>query len=561
MLEVFHLIPDDLKKEVITKFGVHMITPQIKIHIHKLDANKLFPLLRQLPLRYREPLLLESCKGVNKNEKLGRQILQKFMENFDVLSDKVVVEFNYHLTLVAQQNLMEFLEGLKILTNDKKAKSMLIKPITIEKLIQYIDDSTSNENQDRIDVYLGISDLSSAENKIQFVKRILNIANKNKTNVMDTNLQFSLNQFNKLDTNNLELQDSKLVYDGLKDFVSQMTDEGHKTVVVQTILKIFPKLEDPQKKEFVEQHLAPIISSTGPGALTNIAESARTNDSGILQYDSILDNYISRLNQTGPIDERIWIFLIQSSPDEKKQKVADLIERMIRSANPSLFQLVANVFGRYNSSLTKELCEKICRACMDIGKSRPWQESLSLFDAVTASIDSCSEQIKNEFTDVVINWMNSADPTVRNHALLWLGKIYNKLSSQKKIFGVRQITLKLENLFSQGDANVADMVTFLVSNQENMETEDLTRLIDVLIGQISTARPPPIQSIALKNISKLKLGSRANIVLQSIFDLAKSTNDQGIKDACKTTLQELIGYFVKKNLADEVNKFYDEEVI
>lgn len=561
LLEIFEQIPDDLKNEVISKFGNYMkTTKEIRESLQRYDTNKLFPLVIKMQQSSRDVLLKEYCRIMVMRQSPDKIILQHFIDNYEIVSPDVVVEFNRHLRVLGQQAQGELVKTLKTLSENEPIKTKLVNSDAIEELIQRIVQDASNDNRERVDVYFNLKNIASLENKRNFVERVISMVERNTTPALEAISQYGFDVISKLDKDDLPRELSDILYVRTKKYIGQFGDENHKKVVINALLVAYQNMSDSNRKEFAEQHLSPAINSLSPNFLTEICRLSKEKDVKILENEPIFNAILSKLNQTGPISGDVIGFVLEKSAAEKKEQVSRFIISMIKSGNPSHFQLVAEAFGRNHDKLTKEQSENICKVCLDIGRQRPWNEAIQLFTAVATSISQCSNETKNLFTDIMVEWIKGGDVSQRGNGISILGSAFKDLSGEKQAFVVRQILLKLETLCTQNDANIQHLLTFLIDNQKNTESEDLIKLVDIISGQMSTTRPAPIQTIMLQNISKVDLKSRSEVVLNTIFNLAKSTTDQGIRNTCKQTLKDLTTY-AKGEFVTEVNKFFGEEVI
>lgn len=561
LVELFDEIPADLHDEVISKFGSYMrTTKEIRDSLYRYDPMKLLPLVNRMQQSSRDVLQKGYCWIMVMRTPIEKTVFQYFIDNAENLSQGVIEEFNQRFKGLCQQNEVEFREALKTLIQNELAKKRLVKGETIGDLIQRITNDSSNENKARIDLYLNLKDVATIDNKKNFVDRMIITIEQNKTPALEANSQFAFDVLNKLIDGDFTPEIANSLYNRIKKFVGQFADENHKKIVCQSILSVFNNLSENNKKEFIEQHLIPAISALSPNFLSEISRISKEKGSKILDYEVALNNITSKLNQVGPINGDVIAFLINQSPPERKEQVTKFIVSMIRTQNPSFFQTVSEAFGRNYDKLTKEQCENVCKACIEIGRLRPWNETIQLFNAVASSINQCSDETKNLFSDIMIEWVKSGDVSQRGYGISIFGIAFKGLPKEKQEFVIKQIMLKLETLCTQNDANVQHLLNFLIENQKNIDADNLQKLVDIMTGQLLITRPPPIQTIMLQNISKIDLNTKSEVALNSILNLAKSTSEQGIRNICKQTLMDLKAH-AKEEFAAEVNKFFGEEVL
>lgn len=558
LLEVFDEIPDELKDDVISKFSAYMRTKEIRESLYRCDVSKLFPLVLKMEPDSRDELLKEYCRILSAHDDLSEKVLPYFVDNSSEMSIDVIRSFDYNLKMLGQGRPEKLIKLVQIIAANEEAKSRLVKEQTIEELIQRITPDASKENKDRIDLYFKFKNTASPNNKIKFAEKMITTIEQNKTNALEANSQYALDVLGKLEKEDLPKDVSDLLYNRIKKFITQFTDENQKKSVMKSLLLAFPNMSENNRKQFVEQHLSASISSLSPNFLSGICEIAKESNVGILGYDVVLDNIIAKLGQ-GPMNENVVSFLIEKSPEDKKGKVGSFIVTTIKGNNPTLFQPVAVSFGKNHAAFSNDLCENICRSCLDIGKTGEWSQRTPLFDAVALSLEKCSEEIQNEFADLMMTWLKSGDANQRSQGLTILSKGYTKLSEKKQSFVISQTLLKLETLFTQNDSSVNQLLGFLTTNIENLKDSESEKLIDVLLGVIATGQPQ-MQNVTLNTLPKIKLGSKSDEVLQSVLGLAKTAKDQGVKNTCKETLKQLKEHATEK-IKEDVNNFFGEAIL
>ncbi|MGH9921296.1 MAG: KAP family P-loop NTPase fold protein, partial [Nitrososphaerales archaeon] len=342
LLEVYQHIPESLRGEVLSQFSIHMMNPQIKESLHAYNTSKLFPLVLQMQMPNRDALLKQYCKALVRNDLLDETVFHEFVRHNNTLSNSIIGEFNSKLGYLVRRNNPQSVNAIKILMTDNEVANKLVKPELVDSLIQRIDSNTNQENKERVEMYLQLKGLASTANKLTFVKKILTIAELNKGNTIDNNLQFAIDILNKLDKDDLPLDVSITLYDSMKTFVPQMSDENHKAKVIQVLLRGFSTLDEPQKKEFAEQHLAPLIASLGSGFLSLTATAALNANARILDYEPLLNNCINRQSQFAPIIDVIKLLLL-TIPKDKRKNAIDAVCHQLRTSPSEAMPIVASV--------------------------------------------------------------------------------------------------------------------------------------------------------------------------------------------------------------------------
>lgn len=558
LLEIYDQMPDNLKTEVLSKFESYLTTKEIRGEsVLRYDIDKLFPLVIKMSTHPRDILLKEYCSILMRSISTGK-ILNHFMNNASILSADVIESFNQNLQQLGQSRPEELEKALEILSNNEKAKHILIGWQSIDELITRFGNITTQDGKRRIELYLKIKDVATAKSKLRFVERMLADISTNKTNALSGESQLAYDYLKRLSKDDFTREASDVLYNETKNLVNQFNDENNKLRVVEILLKAFPSMSESNRNEFAQQYLAGPISSLSPNFLSQVCEFAKSDNSNILSHDVVLDNIVSKLSQ-GPMNENVMSFLITDTPEDKKEKIATFIINTIKSRDPARFQSVANAFGKNYSLFSDKTRDAICKECMDVGKALGWNQTVQLFDAVANSLEKCSKEIKNEFADIMLSWVKSGDQNQRQNGLTILGKSYNNLSKEKQTFVIKQLLLKLETLFSQNDGSTNQVLAFLTTNIESMKGEELDKLLDILIGQLASGSPP-MQMLALNNVNKIKMRKRIDEVIRAILDLAKASSDKSVKDSCATVLKLLLKS-ATKDMKEEAKQLFGDSIL
>jgi GTP-binding protein EngB required for normal cell division len=546
LLEIYAVIPDNLKTEVLSKFQSYMRTPEIREFISRYDVDKLFPLVMEMSSQSREILLKEYCRILSSKGVLDKKLLEYFMNNASSMSDEVIESFNNNLLQLGQIKPEEMEKALEILSNNENAKTILVEEPLINGLIQRVENITMPESKKRIELYIKMKDVATQENKLRFVERMLNEISKNKTNAQNHESQSAYSYLDRLTVNDFSQEASDRIYNGTKNLTNQFADEGQKLQVIRVLFRALPNMSESNKKEFMQQ-LSGLIAALSPGFLLQVCDIAKADKLDILSYEGVLDNIMSKMSQTPP-NENVVSFLITSSTEKQKKKVSNFILSCIKSGDPTRFQSVASAFGKTHSSFSAEICDEICKECLNIGRAVAWNQTSQLFEAISDSLKDCSEDTKNEFTDIMLTWIKSNDQNQRSRGLTIFSKGYPHISNEKQTFVIKQLLLMLETLLSQNDGSVNQVLGFLTTNVEGFKDGEVDKLIDIVTGVFATGSPQ-MQMLALNNVYKMNLGKRSDDVMRSILSLAKVTSDAGVRDNCKEILKRL-----KEHATDEFVK-------
>lgn len=407
LLEIYNDIPDKLQHEVISNFSTYIVTTQeIKNNIHKFSAEKLFPIILQMEDNSRDVLLKQYCRNMENFHSKDDPVLKQFIINATVFSNDVLSSFDEHFSKLGKQNTEDFLQTIDILSSDPNTKNNLIGNKTINSLIDRIDLNESSDNQEIVKKYLALHNIASNENKLLFVKKMIS-AIKGQASVAIVPIhQWAIGNLASLANADLNSEMGNLIFNELKDLITQYADINHKKIVIVLILRSFSHLSEENKDIFIEKYFTNIIPAMSLAHITEICQISKDNNANILEYDVIIDNLIAQFNKVSFNDE-ILSYLIENCKGENKEKIVTFIVNQLNGKKIPLINIIATNLKKTFIFLPKPSLENICTSWLNVAPQIPWNQVYPSYEAISLFIDKCSNKSKEQFIVNVFNWMNT----------------------------------------------------------------------------------------------------------------------------------------------------------
>ena len=147
--------------------------------------------------------------------------------------------------------------------------------------------------------------------------------------------------------------------------------------------------------------------------------------------------------------------------------------------------------------------------------------------------------------------MRDSNTNIQSKGFEYFRKIRTELTLAQRKHILRQLIIGLPTKLNASARKVLDIV---FENKDVLDEEDFLRLIDYLIGHISTAVTPEARLLALEYTLRLdNLYRRATEVLQAVLDVY-GTGEPKVQEIGKQILSKFRRYKVKNGFWEEVER-------
>jgi len=555
--EIFNLVPQNMKGEVLKEFEKSLTLGEIIKEIDKFNIDTIFTIIKLMRERYRNQILVKYSEKVLMDEALDYKILDHLIANRDILPSRAVDQINEDwigFFTVFESEALGVLREKFISANVK----MMINQNTISSIIDKIGEDISEINREKCNTYLDLTDIASSSNKGRFVRKMLRIVNKTSANIIDQNIQFVLQMLLRVEDMPQEVSDN--FYDTILRLTKQMTNPDHKIEFFKLSFKHFEEANNNIRSDLIENHVNPLIDSSNIDLITKILDIGKDSGLNLLALNPILSTLLNRIQRNLP-NLVLISRVINESPEEHQNKIGDTLENMIRSGDPNFYSQALEAFKQNYNKFSKNVIDKICRASFEVGKGIQIGQKPIFLEPIVEAFKNCSDALRNEFVDQILLYSLSNNINERSIGVDYYSKVKEDISEDKRLYVTRQLIQRLQSISESIDSNARPIFNLIIEEQKILEEGDVIDLIDIITGQLNTAKPEEVQLIGLEYINKLqKLHRRSNQVLSAIFNLSKSSSDK-VKEHCKTVLKAFHIYEGREGFWEEVEEFFGEKII
>lgn len=478
LLEIYDIIPNSLKNEVLSKLSIHLNNQQIKLQMHRLNAEKLFNVILKMTNPNKDILLKQIATDFVRVIASIDPFLPQFIAHKDELSQNVIRDFNFSIRDVISSSPEFGFKAIQTIVKDPKAIQILVKPDICQSIIQRINNNSGQDSKNIVDYYMLLRRIDSEDNKVQFINRLLSIANANNPSAIDANIQFTLDALSKFDNNELTAKPSEILIDGMGKIATKLANENDKIKVLLPTIKQAGNLEDSKKIEFVSNTLPKIISSMSPNGVVQFLIQLINSNVYDLYSDSLMSNIISKLNQIPPNLEAIQ-FLLKFTPEAKTDGFINFVKGQLAN-NPALTLSVVAQALKSNQDLRPEFIRKISHELLATATSRPMQEVTTMLNHLSVISNKLGYETCDEIANLLIIWINHPEAAIFQNGQAFMEKFYFNLSKDKqdKIF---ELVSKFARN-SKTNVNYRGFTNMLISNYEKFEPDKKNKIDDLLLS-------------------------------------------------------------------------------
>lgn len=557
LLHIFDEIPTEMRKEMLRRYELHASSKEMLQHLSKLDQTKMFSILPEMSSRYRATILLAYSDLLIRDSALDTGLLDLLIGNRNILTRESKVRIDNALASFYSKNEVQAQKVLqdKIIPS-KEIKESLFLSSTVGAIVSKIGgNEISDYEKRRADMYFQLRDVVSSSVKTNFVRKMLGIFPKQVPNTIAQNIQFALTYLTKLEGNDVSAEIVPELYSTLIRFSDAMENEQQKLSFFKPVLVHLNKLPKEEQQSFVEKYLSDRLISGQPDVVFGILNMVAESQFPLLKYEDIFNGLLERVK--GNLSDTTLVnFLITQSSMEQKNKVGEILITNIRSGNERLYTPALSSFATHHSSLPSKVKDQIGLVGIEVARKVTPEKKPIFFDAITSAFSEYSSDVKNGIAQEVLELMRQSDP-LRARGLQYYKKVRAEISKDSQRHVLRQLILNLSGIL---ESPLRPMVDLILDGQEVLEEEDFTRLIDFLVGQISTAKPEEIQLTALNYVLTLSnLYKRGKEVLEVTLEVSKSGSER-VKNLGKQVVQKFNRYEVPEDYWKRAKEVFGEDV-
>jgi len=538
LIETFDAVTGQTRAEVVARLQNYLTTKEIKGDLGRFDRSKVFHAVAQMIPFYRNHIFLRYVELLAREKSYDASLLDLLIQHREMLGREVVDALNQSLARFLDLNEAEALKIVREkLCSDPKVANDLVRDRLVTTVVGKIGIEVSDVNNNRCQVYLALKHLASQRTKTQFVDKLLTIVRQRQVNSIDQQIRFAIDQLNSLTSEDIPRDVVEDLYKALTDCSSRMSNEMEMIEVLAPIFGIFGNLKEGDQKNLVEQHLAPLISRCSLTCINAVLEMGKQHSVGLVDYESFFNALINRVKSNLPESSLIQ-FVIDEAQEKQKASIGNALAEMIQSNNRSLYDPALQALQKNYEKLAGEALDAVCQACFDMAKKFPSQRNIFLGPMMEA-IPKCSSTLKNSVADQMLEYMKSDDINQSSMGAQYYMKIQSHVGVERRRNDIRQVIIRLRNLIDKIDTSRQHLIDIVVGGQEMLEEDDIIGFVDIMIAQLSTAKPEDVQLIGLATIARVeKLHKRASDVTNRVLELEKHTSSEKVRNAAREVIEK-----------------------
>ena len=403
-----------------------------------------------------------------------------------------------------------------------------------------MDSSISDENKSEINLYLSIKNRASAKTKSKFINTILSIISANDNADFDDSKELGVQTLLALEVDDVPAESVGRMYEVLNKYTGLMGSPENKLKFVQVFFKFYGIFQVPQSEEFLNTHLSPVIDSASQEILKNLLEMAGSAGLKVLEYDFLLDRFLSRIQNKMP-DFELVNYVTVNVTNEKKGKVKDTIIALINNDNAVFYDVGVIGVEKLNDKFNNSQVGEMCNACLERSKPAVMPEKQKFVEAILKAFDKCPVQIRHRFAELTAQFILEDDQQIRDMGIDCFHRIKDSIEKAQKTYLINQVVHGIEQKVSQNtvNSNQEPALEIFMGEQSILDTNDTRRLVDMLLNMRSEGKPKESKLVGIKYLGKLKRMYQRKRDVLSALQADVTNEDEDIKNTAKQALEGL----------------------
>jgi len=541
LVKIHHQIPASIKREVARMVGQFLTLAAIREHLSKFDYNLVFPILREMRRDDRNDVLNQYV-GLLAPDRIDMKLIDQLIGNYDVMPEAAVKSLNSTLIAAYGSNKENGGSVIRRINSNPEASNKLISSDLVEKIENSIDDSTTDENQQVVELYIELKSHALASTKLAFLKKLLSIISTNKNTDYDETKKFGLRNLVKLDTSDIPDEGAGKLYAALDEFTGLIASLNDKLQFVEASFKFFNIFSGPQREQYLQNRVLLPVNSGDISILKRTLGIAAQYAVKILDYEFMLDGFINRVRSHFP-DLELIALVTRNTPKQGREKAKDMIIHLINHPQPPYHTTGLEGFRQNYNEFTASQVSEISEACLQKSTSVTTQEKSKYIAPILETFGKNTVQFKRRFADFTAEFIVDDNQDVRNMGIDCYNKIRVAIEEDKRKAIIIRVLRVIEQKAGQDVLNQDSepLLDLVIAEQGLLDRNDLERLIDMLHALLSEAKPKGTQLISIRYLGRLsKFYRRKKMVIRTLQDDLESA-DAEIREQASQALESITG--------------------
>jgi hypothetical protein len=547
LVKIYHQIPASIKRDVARMVGQFLTLAGMREHLSKFDYNLVFPILREMRRDDRNDVLNQYV-GLLTPDRIDVKLIDQFINHYDVMPEPAIEGLNRTLIEAYGKNKENGGSVIRRIKANPEASNKLISSDLVDNIENSIDTSTTDANQQGVELYIELRSNSSASTKVAFLRKLLSIVSTNKNTVYDESKKFGLRNLVKLDTSDIPDEGVSELYVVLNEFTGLIDPPNDKLQFVEASFRFFGIFTDPQQEQYLQNRVLPLVNSGDVAILKRILGIAEQYGVKLLNYEFMLDGFANRVKSNLP-DLELIVLITRSTPKQGRDKVKEMIMHLINQPQPPQYTTGLESFKQLYNEFTASQVSEISEACLQKSTGVAIQEKSKFITPILESFEKNTVQFKRKFADFTAEFIVDDNLNVRNMGIDCYNKIRVAIEEDKRKAIIIRVLRVIEQKAGQDVLNQDSepLLVLVIAEQGLLDRNDLERLIDMLHTLLSEAKPKGTQLIGIRYLGRLsKFYRRKKMVIRTLQDDLESA-DPEVREQASQALESITGKASKES--------------
>lgn len=541
LVKIHHQVPASIKQEVARGVGHFLTLAGVREHLGKFDYNLVFPVLKDVKANYRNDILHQYASALTQDN-IDMNIIDQFIKHYDIMPAIAIEKLNNTLIAAYGKNKENVIMVIRRIKGNPEASNKLISSDLVEKIENSINESTTQENQQVVDLYFELKGHSSTSTRFTFLKRLLSTISADKNTVYDEKKKFGLQNLIRLDSSDITDDGINELYATLDEFTGLIDPTNDKLQFVEASFKFFSIFSDSQQEQYLQKRVPPLVNSGDAAILKKIVELAIKYKIQLLGYEQLLLGFTNRVKNNLPDIELIKM-IIQNTPKQSRDKVKEMLIHLINDPQPPHHDMGLESSRHLNDELTATQISEISEACLQKSISAPTQQKRKYITPILELFGKNTVQFKRRFADYTAEFIANDEIEVSNLGIECYNTIKDSIEEEKRKTIIIRIIRVIEQKAAQDmiDKDTERLLNLVIAEQGMLDPSDLERLIDTLHTLLNEAKPKEIQLFGIRHLARIsKFHQRKKIVVGTLRAYLGSS-DEEIKEQARLALESITG--------------------
>ena len=548
LVKIHNRIPNKAKQEVARYLGQFLTLVGIREHIRKFGYDLVFTILPEMKAEYRDDLFVQYA-GLLTPEKMDVELIDQFIKYHSIVPDEAITKLNSTMKTAYSENKENGIAIIKRISANPEARIKLISSELVERIEESISNSVTDENQQTIDLYLQLKDISPEPTRLEFINKLLSIISTNKNNVYDNTKAFGLRNLVQLDLNDIPKESVDKLYTTIDEFTGLLNPPNDKLHFVDVAFKFFEVFAESQQTQYINQRILPLVNSGDAAILRSILERAVKYEVKLLDYEPLLEGFANRVRSNLPEIELIKMIGL-NAPKPSRDKVKDMLIHLINHPQPPYHDAGLQSFKNLYEELTTTQISEISEACLQKSTSAPTQQKRKYITPILELFEKNTVQFKRRFADYTAEFIANDEIEVSNLGIECYNTIKDSIEEEKRKAIIIRVMRVIEQKAAQDMINkdTERLLNLVIVEQSILDRSDLKGLIDTLHALLNEAKPKETQILGIRHLARIsKFHQRKKMVIGTLQAYLENP-DEEIREQARLALGSITGKDTKESL-------------